>query len=311
MKLIIQIPCYNEEKTLPLVLDTIPKHIPGIDIIETQIIDDGSTDHTADIARQKGVTYIVSYIGNKGLGKAFKRGVDNALDKGADILVNTDGDNQYNSSEITKLVQPILNKKADIVIGNRNPGKLAHFSPIKRLLQKIGSCTIAFLTGMYIPDAVSGFRAYSRQALKELNVTSDFSYVLDTTIQAGKKRIAITYVDISANPPTRPSRLFKNIWQHIKRSGSNMIRVYTMYEPLKVFLSIGLFFLIIGLYPISLFLYFYFKGEGSGHIQSLILSIMFVIIGIQFIGLGIIGDLLEKQRRITEEISYMLKEKKK
>jgi len=302
VKLIIQIPCFNEEKTLPLVLRDIPKNIEGIDVIETQIIDDGSSDDTVKIAKGLGVNHVVSYIGNKGLGNAFKHGVNNALINGADILVNTDGDNQYKSQDIARLVQPILAGRADIIIGNRNPDKISHFSWYKKALQKLGSRTTQFLAGINVPDAVSGFRAYSRQALLELNITSDFSYVLDTTIQASKKRIKLDHVDIETNAPTRPSRLFGNIWEHIKKSTSNLLRVYAMYEPLKVFSYIGIFFAVLGSLPMGRFLYFYFIGQGGGHVQSLIFGVMFIIIGVQFIGLGILGDLIAKQRKLIEDI---------
>ncbi|MFO0704780.1 MAG: glycosyltransferase family 2 protein [Candidatus Andersenbacteria bacterium] len=307
MKLIIQIPCYNEEKTLPLVLRDMPRAIAGVDVIETQIVDDGSTDKTIEVARQLGVTHIVSYVGNKGLGNAFKRGVEHALAAGADILVNTDGDNQYKSSDIPRLVIPIVHRKADIVIGNRQTAKIAHFSPLKKFFQWLGSSVTQYLSGLRVPDAVSGFRAYSRESLLELNVTSDFSYVLDTIIQASKKRLKIGYVDIETNAPTRPSRLFKGMFQHIKKSTSNLLRVYAMYEPLRTFSLIGSLFLLLGLYPVLRFIYFYLQQEGQGHIQSLIVGAMCVVIGVQFFGLAIIGDLIAKQRRLTEDSLYRLK----
>lgn len=308
-KLIIQIPCYNEEKTLPLVLKDIPRSIDGIDTIEIQIIDDGSTDKTVEVAKANGVNHIVSYIGNKGLGNAFRHGVENALNLGATILVNTDGDNQYKSSDIPKLVKPILDKKADIVIGNRQTSKIKHFSILKKFLQWLGTKVTKFFTSdKTIKDAVSGFRAYSRNALIELNVTSDFSYVLDTTVQASKKKIKMVNVDIGTNSPTRPSRLFKSMWQHIKKSTSDLLRVYAMYEPFKVFVTIGVIFCLIGAFPIVRFLYFYFNSEGGGYIQSLIFGMMFIVIGVQFFGLGILADLLAKSRRLTEEILKKLKE---
>ncbi|MFH0830924.1 MAG: glycosyltransferase family 2 protein [Parcubacteria group bacterium] len=307
MKLIIQIPCYNEEKTLSLVLRDIPRAISGIDVIETQVIDDGSSDQTVAVARSLGVNHIVRYIGNKGLGNAFKRGVENALVQGADILVNTDGDNQYKSSDIPRLVIPIVHQRADIVIGNRQTGTIEHFSPVKKFFQWLGSAVTQYLSGLKIPDAVSGFRAYSREALLELNVTSDFSYVLDTIIQASKKRLKIGYVDITTNAPTRPSRLFKGIFQHIKKSTSNLLRVYAMYEPLKTFASLGTVFLLLGLYPMARYVFFYVNGEGSGHVQSLIIGAMCVIIGVQLYGLGVVGDLIAKQRRLTEDVLYRIK----
>ncbi len=283
-------------------LKDLPRRIEGIDKIETQIIDDGSSDKTVAVAKALGVDHIVSYVGNKGLGNAFKRGVENALGLGADILVNTDGDNQYKSSDIPRLVASIVAGQADIVIGNRSPDKIKHFSWYKRLLQKLGSRVTQYLTGIDVPDAVSGFRAYSRQALMEINITSDFSYVLDTTIQAGKKRLKLDYVDIGTNAPTRPSRLFGNIWQHIKKSSSNLLRVYAMYEPLKIFSMLGSIFIIVGALPMGRYAYFYIVGQGAGHIQSLVVGIMFIIIGVQFLGLGILGDLIAKQRKLIEDL---------
>ena len=307
MKLIIQIPCFNEEKTLPLVLRDLPTQIAGVDVIETQIIDDGSTDKTVEVAKQLGVTHIVSYVGNKGLGNAFKRGVEHALAAGADIVVNTDGDNQYKGGDIARLVIPIVHRKADIVIGNRQTATIEHFSPVKKFFQWLGSSVTQYLSGLQIPDAVSGFRSYSRESLLELNVTSDFSYVLDTIIQASKKRLKIGYVNIETNAPTRPSRLFKGMFQHIKKSTSNLLRVYAMYEPLRTFSTIGAAFLILGIYPVARFVYFYLNSDGQGHIQSLIIGTMCVIIGVQFLGLAIIGDLIAKQRRLTEDLLYRAK----
>lgn len=310
MKLIIQIPCYNEEKTLPLVLRDIPKHIKGIDQIETQIIDDGSRDKTVEVAKKLGVDHIISLLFNKGLGHAFQAGIENALAKGADIVVNTDGDNQYQSADIAKLVEPIVNKKAEIVIGNRQTNKIGHFSLGKKILQRLGSKTVAYLSGVNVPDAVSGFRAYSRSALMRINVTSEFSYVLDTIIQAAKKRIKITSVDIETNPPTRKSRLFSNIIEHVFKSTANLFRVYVFYEPLKTFTIIGTFFCLVGLYPMLRFTYYYFEGFGSGHIQSLIVGAMCIIIGIQMYGLGIVGVLFQKQNKLTEEILNKIKNEK-
>ncbi len=302
MKLIIQIPCLNEERTLPSVLANIPKQIPGIDKIETQIIDDGSTDNTLEVATQLKVNHIISLPFNRGLGNAFKAGIENALKHGVDIVVNTDGDNQYNSAEIAKLVKPIVDGKAEIVIGNRQTNKIKHFSFFKKALQRIGSITVAHLAGINVSDAVTGFRAYSRSALEQINITSDFSYTLDTIIQAGKKNIKLTSVDIETNPPTRKSRLFANIWVHIYKSTKNLINVYIAYEPINTFFWIGTLFCLGGLYPLLRFSYFYILDNGSGHIQSLIVGAMFVIIGFQMYGLGIVGVLFARQRKITEEI---------
>jgi len=310
-KLIIQIPCYNEEETLPLVLEDIPDSIDGVEYIETQIVDDGSTDGTLEIAKKLGVNHIVSYVGNKGLGNAFRYGVESALKKGATILVNTDGDNQYKSSDIEKLIEPILNAKADIVVGDRQTSKIKHFSPIKKFFQWLGTkVTISLAGEKELKDAVSGFRAYSRDALIQLNVTSSFSYVLDTTLQAANKRIRMVSVPIETNPPTRPSRLFKNIFQHIRKSSMDIVRVYAMYHPLKIFLWLGGITFFLGSIPMLRFLYSFFftQSGGAGKIQSLIFGAMLIIISINFFALGIIGDLLSKNRILSEYILKRLKE---
>lgn len=309
MKLIVQIPCYNEEHTLSMVLKDIPNHLPGIDTIETQIIDDGSTDKTLEIARKLGVNHIIKNIGNKGLGLSFQLGIENALRQGAAILVNTDGDNQYPSSYIRDLVQPILQNEADIVVGNRQTATITHFSPLKRGLQWLGTKITTVLSGEYeVTDAVSGFRAYSRDALLQLNITSSFSYVLDSTIQASHKRIKMKSVPIHTNAPTRPSRLFKNIGQHVWRSGIDLVRIYSMYQPLKVFLLLGVLALFVGIVPIIRFLNdYFFGGGGTGMIQSLILGSVFVIISFNFFALGVIGDLLAKNRKLIEHILNKMK----
>lgn len=308
MKLIVQIPCYNEEKTLPDVLADIPKSIPGIDIIETQIIDDGSTDNTVEVAKAHGVNHIIKYVWNKWLGTAFKFGQENALKHGADILVNTDGDNQYPGKYIVELVQPIIRKEADIVIGDRQTKNIQHFSPLKKFLQWLGSWLVRKLSGTDVEDTVSWFRAYSRESLLRLNIVSRFSYVLDTIIQAGKKGLVITDIKMTTNPPTRKSRLFKNIWQHIKKSTADMLRVYAMYEPLKVFVMMSLPFLLIGIIGIVRFLVAYLEGEGSGMIQSLVLSGISMTIGIQLFSMGIIWDLIAKSRVLKEDLLYNQKQ---
>ncbi len=309
MKLIIQIPCYNEEKTLPLVLKDIPKKYEGVSKVELQIIDDGCKDKTVEVAKRHGVDHVVTYIGNKGLGNAFKAGVEHALRQGADILVNTDGDNQYDSADIPKLVAPIVKGKADIVIGDRQTSKIKHFSLLKKFLQWLGTRVTGFFAGTKMKDAVSGFRAYSREALLQINITSDFSYVLDTSIQAAKKQIKTVEVPIKTNPPTRNSRLFGSMWEHIKKSATNMLRVYAMYEPLKVFMSLGALFFVLGIYPIMRFVFFFIQNGGGGHTQSLVIGSMCVIIGMQFIGLAIVGDLIAKQRRLIEDVLKRIKER--
>ncbi|MDD5213784.1 MAG: glycosyltransferase family 2 protein [Candidatus Gracilibacteria bacterium] len=308
MKLIIQIPCYNEEKTLLSVLEELPTQIDGVDEIETMIIDDGSSDKTIEVATKFGVDYIVKHIGNKGLGNSFKSGVHKALLEGADILVNTDGDNQYPSKFIPDLIKPILEGKADFVMGNRQTKKISHFSFLKKFFQWLGSAMVRYLSGTNIPDSVSGFRAYSKEALLKLNVTSDFSYAVDTLIQAGRKRIKIVDVDITTNKPTRPSRLFKNMWHHMYKTTQIMIRVYAMYNPMRIFFALGTPFLVLGLLGLSRFMYFYMMNPvDTGKIQSLVISGVFLMIAIQFYALGIIGDLIAKNRRLIEDDLYLTK----
>jgi len=308
MKLVINIPCYNEEKTLPLVLKELPKKIDGIDKIEVQIVDDGSTDNTIEVAKKFKVNRIVKHKKNLGLGIAFRDGVNAALANGADILVNTDADNQYPSKYIKDLVKPILDEKADIVIGNRNPWKVKHFSLIKRFFQYFGNMAIRYIADSDVPDTVSGFRAYSRESMLRLNVLTKFSYVLDTIIQASKKGLVIVSVPITTNAPTRKSRLFKNIFEHIKKSASNMIRAYTIYEPFKTFLLGSLLFFIPAIVLIVRFLILYFQGI-SGHVQSLIIAAIFFILGGGMFILGIIADLIGINRQLMEEQLYLKKRK--
>lgn len=310
MYLLIQIPCYNEETTLPLVLKEIPKEISGIDKIEIQIIDDGSNDATTQVAKEWGVKHIISNIQNKGLGISFRTGVENALNLGVDILVNTDGDNQYPSRYISELIQPILANQADIVVGNRQTSQIKHFSLIKKFFQWLGTKITIILSGeKEIEDAVSGFRAYSRNALIDINVTSRFSYVLDTTVQASRKRLKMVSIPIETNPPTRSSRLFKNIWEHIYKSGVDIIRVYAMYRPLRVFIGLGGILFFIGTVPILRFLYdYFFVDDGEGKIQSLIIGSIILSVSFNCFALGIIGDLMSRNRTLIE---YVIREVKK
>lgn len=308
MKLIIQIPCFNEEKTLASVLSELPKQIDGIDIIETMIIDDGSVDDTIAIANKYKVDYIIKHIGNKGLWNAFKSWVAKALYEGADILVNTDGDNQYPGKYIPDLVKPIIDSEADFVMGNRQTKKIAHFSHAKKFFQWLGSMLVRFFSGTTVPDSVSGFRAYSREALLRLNVTSDFSYAVDTLVQAGSKHIKIAHIPMTTNKPTRPSRLFKNMWQHMYKTLSILLRVYAMYHPLRLFSTLALLFFTLGTIWILRFLYLYMTINGpTGHIQSLVLSGAFLTIATIFFALGIIGDLISKNRKLIEDNLYMTK----
>ena len=301
MKLIVQIPCYNEEQTLPETVKDIPRKIEGVDQVEILIIDDGSTDKTVEIAKEIGVDHIVRNICNKGLARTFLAGLDACLRLGADIIVNTDGDNQYKGEDIPKLIEPILKEEADIVIGDRQTDKVAHFGFAKKKLQKIGSWVIRGLSETDVPDAVSGFRAFRREAAMQMNIVSPFSYTIETIIQAGKKHLAVTSVPIGTNPKTRESRLFKSIPKFIERSLTTMIRMYTMYQPLRVFFYIGFFFILAGLIPSVRFLIYYFMGQGSGHVQSLILATILFIVGFQVLVVGLVADVISFNRRLIEE----------
>ncbi len=300
MKLIVQIPCYNEEETLPQTLADIPKQIAGIDTVEILIIDDGSTDQTVAVAEQLGVDYIVRNKNNIGLARTFRKGIDACLKYGADIIVNTDGDNQYYGGDIPKLVAPIVNGTSEMVIGDRQTDKVAHFSFSKKLLQKLGSATVRKLSGTDVPDTVSGFRAISRDAAIRLNIISPFSYTIETIIQAGKKHMAITSVPISTNEKTRESRLFKSIPKFVERQLSSMIRMYLMYQPLRFFSYISMVFMLIGSIPVIRFLIFYFMGKGDGHIQSLILGGVFLTMGFITFVMAILADLINFNRQLIE-----------
>ncbi len=308
MKLIIQIPCYNEENTLWSVLSEIPKKIDGISKIETMIIDDGSCDDTIIIAKKYKVDYIVQHVWNKGLGNAFRTWVHKALKHGADILVNTDGDNQYPGKYIPELVQPIIKKQADIVMWDRQTATINHFSPLKKFFQWLWRLLVRILSGTKVADSVSGFRAYSRESLYKLNITSDFSYAVDTLMQAGSKKIKIDHILITTHKPTRKSRLFKNMWQHMFQTFSILMRVFAMYHPLKLFFSLaGLFFALWSLWVIR-FLYFYFTIDGNtGKVQSLVLSWTLLTIATVFFALGIIWDLIAKNRKLIEDNLYLTK----
>ena len=309
MKLVINIPCFNEEKTLPLVLKELPKKIEGIDKIEVQIVDDGSTDKTIEVAKKFGVTRIIRHKKNQGLGIAFKHGLQSALENGADVFVNTDADNQYPSKYIKDLVEPIVNQRADLVIGNRKPWKVKHFSVLKRVLQFFGNWVTRKILGSEVPDTISGFRAYSKDAMLRMNVVTKFSYVLDTIMQAVQKDLKIESIEIETNVPTRESRLFKNIFQHMKKSGSNVARMYYLYEPLKTFTYLALLSFIPGFLLVVRWFYRYFLDIGGGSIQSLVIASMLLIASVILFGLGIIGDSLKTNRMLTEDVLYKLKKK--
>lgn len=302
LKLFIQIPCFNEAWTLWQVLEELPKELPGIDSIHILIINDGSTDDTIKVAKEHGVKHFVQFPGNRWLGIAFKLWVAYSLSHWADIVVNTDADNQYPSLYIKDIIQPIIDGKADIVIGDRKPETVRHFKWYKKIFQKIGNVIMSLFTGIEIPDAVSGFRAYSKESLEILNITVRFSYVIDTILQAYKKWLHIVWVPISTNQPTRPSRLFSNIFQHMKKSASSIIRVYTMYEPFKIFFGASIPFLIIGLSFVFRFMYYYFFTElGSWKIQSLTIGGILTTIGCTFLSVGIIWDVVARNRILIEE----------
>lgn len=304
MKLIIQIPCYNEAETLEIALNALPKHIDGIDEIEYLIINDGSTDATVEVARNWGVDYVVSFKQNKGLAKGFMAGIDAALRQGADIIVNTDADNQYCGDDIAQLVKPILENKADIVIGERPIDKTAHFSPLKKKLQHIGSSTVRIASGTKIPDAPSGFRAYSRDAALRLNVVNEYTYTLETIIQAGHSKTAISSVPIRTNPELRESRLFHSMFGYVKRSAVTIIRAFMMYKPLKFFCSIGAVMLLAGLALGIRFIVYLCLGQGSGHIQSLILTAILLLMGFQSLLIGLQADIIAANRKLLEDIQY-------
>ncbi|MGB5622467.1 MAG: glycosyltransferase family 2 protein [Gammaproteobacteria bacterium] len=300
MKLVVQIPCFNEQETLPSVLAEIPRSIPGIDSVEVLVIDDGSTDRTADVARECGADHVISSRRNRGLARSFRAGMDAALRMGADIVVNTDGDGQYPGREIPRLIQPIVDGEADIVIGDRQTADVAGFSWSKRLMQRIGSAAVARLSDLEIPDAVSGFRAFSRKSALDMNIVSTFSYTIETLIQAGRKHYAVKAVPIQVNPVTRPSRLFRSIPQFLAKSGATMLRIYAMYQPLRLYFYFGVTMMFIGSIPLLRFLFFYLAGSGEGKIQSLIAGAILIILGGLSLMFGLLADLINFNRQLAE-----------
>jgi glycosyltransferase involved in cell wall biosynthesis len=300
MKLFVQIPCYNEADTLPAVVADIPRHVPGFESVEILVVDDGSADATSDVARAIGVDHVVRHSTNKGLARAFRTGLDACLAAGADVIVNTDGDNQYAGADIPLLTAPILRGEADIVVGDRRTRTIGHFSPVKKALQRLGSIMVRALSGTRVPDAVSGFRAMSRDAALQLNIISPFSYTIEMLIQAGNKQLAITSVPVRTNSPTRQSRLAASTLEFLTRSTLTMARTYAMFKPLSTFLAIGGGVLAIGVIPILRFLYFFATGDGTGHIQSLVLGGVLVIVGFIIVMIGVVADLINFNRQLIE-----------
>ncbi len=302
MKLIIQIPCFNEAQTLPIALGDLPKQIPGIDEVEVLIIDDGSTDDTIRVAKEHGVDHVVGFRTNQGLAKAFMLGIHGCLARGADIIVNTDADNQYQGADIPLLVAPILEGRADLVIGARPIATIEHFSPIKKVLQRFGSWAVRRVSGTSVADAPSGFRAISREAALSMNVFNGYTYTLETIIQAGQNGLSVQSVPIRVNGDLRPSRLVRSIPNYVKRSILTMFRIFVVYQPLKFFLTVGSAPFAVGTLLGMRFVFFYVRDGGAGHIQSLILSAVLLLIGVLTFLLGVLADLLGVNRRLLEQV---------
>ncbi|MBV9387075.1 MAG: glycosyltransferase family 2 protein [Chroococcidiopsidaceae cyanobacterium CP_BM_ER_R8_30] len=305
-KLIIQIPCFNEEKTLGITLSELPREIPGIDSVEWLVIDDGSTDKTLEVAKAYNVDHIVKFPQNCGLARAFMAGIEACTTEGADIIVNTDADNQYCADDIFKLIEPILAGEADIVIGARPIAKIQHFSSTKKLLQKLGSWVVCVVSNAKVPDATSGFRAMSRNAAVQLNVFNDYTYTLETIIQAGQKGIAITSVPIRVNGKTRKSRLVKSLHNYIIISTFTIIRIFVTYRPFRFFVRIGAVLFSLGMVINLRFLYLYLLGEGQGKIQSLILASVLTGLGFHFFVLGLLADLIDVNRKLLEKLNLRI-----
>jgi glycosyltransferase involved in cell wall biosynthesis len=308
MKLIIQIPCYNEAETLPAALADLPREVDGIDEVEVLVVDDGSTDGTADVARAHGVDHVVRFPRNKGLAAAFSRGLDACLALGADVVVGTDADNQYVGADVAKLVAPIVRGEADMVIGARPIKDMAEFSFVKKRLQRLGSLVVRMLSGTRVPDATSGFRAYSREAAMKLVILGEFTYTLETIIQSQYKGVTVASVPIRVNPLTRRSRLFKSIPEYLRRSLNTMFRAYLLFRPLRVLGALGFLLTLPGVILSVRWLYFYFSVEGAtGHVQSLIFGAIFIFVGFQVIVIGLLADLIAANRRFLEDVLYRIK----
>lgn len=307
MKLIIQIPCYNEAATLPRTIHDLPRHIDGIDRIEVLIIDDGSKDGTAEVATSEGADYVVCLIRNMGLAHAFSVGLEESLKRGADIIVNTDADNQYRGESVASLIEPILRGRADIVVGDRNTGSIQHFSRTKKVLQKLGSWVVRWASATAVQDATSGFRAITRDAALQLNVFSNYTYTLETLIQAGRKGLVVTSVPVETNEVLRDSRLIRSTSDYVLKSIATILRIFLMYEPLRTFFTLGAMPLIGGLFLLVRFGYFYIQGQGQGHVQSLIVASILVLLAFQTFLLGLLADLIARNRRLQEETRYRIR----
>ncbi len=304
MKLIIQIPCYNEAETLEIALNDLPKKLDGVDEIEYLIINDGSKDDTVEVAKRWGVHHVVNFKQNKGLAKGFMAGIDGCLRNGADIIVNTDADNQYCADDIAMLIRPILSGEADMVIGARPIDETEHFSFMKKKLQHFGSWVVRKASNTDIPDAPSGFRAYSREAAMHLNVVNDYTYTLETIVQAGREKIAITSVPVRTNAELRPSRLFNSIWGYVKKSMLTILRAYMMYKPLKCFSYLAVCPVGVGLLIGLRFLYFMALGKSGGHVQSLILACTLIIMGFLTFMIGLVADVIAANRKLLQDTQY-------
>ena len=309
MKVVIQIPCYNEEPTLPTTVQDLPRELPGVDQVEILVVDDGSRDDTVEVARSLGVDHIVSLKQNQGLAYAFLVGLDAALEAGADIIVNTDADNQYRGADIARLIEPLLSGDADIAVGDRGVATLDHFSPTKRLLQRLGSWVVEKAAGISIPDATSGFRAFTREAALRLTVLSDYTYTLETLIQAGARRMAVTFVPVGTNPRTRESRLIRSTPHFLSLSAISILRFFAMYRPLRLFLTVGGIMFAGGVGLGIRFLYYFITGPGTGKVQSLILAAILTIVGFQVCLIGLMADLVRMNRKMLEETLYRIRRK--
>lgn len=307
MKLVIQIPCHNEAQTLPETVQALPKTLPGISAIELVVVDDGSRDETREVARALGARRIVRFPKQRGLARAFAAGLEASLHLGADIIVNTDADNQYEAADLPALIAPIVRGEADIVIGDRQVMTIATFSMLKRYLQRLGSWFIRQASGLPVADATSGYRAMSREAALRLLVLSDYTYTLETLIQAGARRLAVQYVPVRTNAPTRPSRLMRSMTHYLRNASVTIVRAYVLYQPLKVFLSASAILLVLGLVMGLRFMWFFVQGQGDGHIQSLIFTAILLLAGVQVGLIGLMADLVSFNRKILEEVLYQVR----